>query len=120
MSYFQSKSHHEPSEQQKSIQQPHAKKPKVDPAMLDADDPAEDSDVEEDVDTDSDDEDDTAALMAELQRIKKERAAEQAKKDAEKRAEEEKIRTENILSGNPLLPYAPGSSGMKSDLTVRS
>lgn len=44
-------------------------------ASLDADDPLD----EDESDSDSD-EDDTAALLAELQRIKKERAAEQAKK----------------------------------------
>ena len=89
----------------------------MDPANLDADEPLDDSDVEEDVDDSEDDEDDTAALMAELQRIKKERAAEQAKKEAEKRAEEEKIRAENILSGNPLLSYT-GNEPVKSDLRV--
>eukprot|EP00794_Sanderia_malayensis_P010775 gene10775-11928_t len=60
----------------------------------------------------TDDEDDTAELLAELQKIKKERAEEQAKKakyslqlfsEAEVKAEEERIRTENIISGNPLL-----------------
>lgn len=44
-------------------------------ASLDADDPLD----EDESDSDSD-EDDTAVLLAELQRIKKERAAEQAKK----------------------------------------
>lgn len=44
-------------------------------ASLDADDPLD----EDDSDSDSDD-DDAEALMAELQRIKKERAADQAKK----------------------------------------
>ena len=55
-----------------------AKRQKVDQvpaASLDADDPLD----EDDSDSDSD-EDDTEALMAELQRIKKERAAEQTKK----------------------------------------
>lgn len=55
-----------------------AKRQKIDQvptASLDADDPLD----EDDSDSESD-EDDTAALLAELQRIKKERAAEQAKK----------------------------------------
>lgn len=55
-----------------------AKRPKVDQvpaASLDADDPLD----EDESDSESDD-DDTEALMAELQRIRKERAAEQAKK----------------------------------------
>lgn len=68
---------------------------------LDADDPVDDDD--EDDSEVSDDEDDTAELLAELQRIKKERAQEEAKKEQEKKVEEERIRTENILQGNPLL-----------------
>jgi len=82
----------------------------------------DDSDAE-DAEDDSDDEDDTAALMAELQRIKKERAAEQARKEAERRAEEERIRAENILSGNPLLNYAaasaPSAAAKSSDMKVK-
>lgn len=82
-------------------------------ASLDADDPL---DEDEDSD-DNDSDDDTAALMAELNRIKKERAADNARKDAEKRQEEERIRMENILSGNPLLNYAANAA--KSDLKVK-
>nr|CAG4642196.1 EOG090X0IT3 [Eurycercus lamellatus] len=83
-------------------------------ANLDADDP-----VEEDSDdsNDDDDEDDTAELMAELQRIKAERSTELAKKEMEQRQEEERIRMENILSGNPLLNYA--GKAPKSDLRVK-
>nr|CAG4648391.1 EOG090X0IT3 [Moina brachiata]SVE93374.1 EOG090X0IT3 [Moina brachiata] len=91
------------------------KKPRSEPAAnLDADDP-----VEEDSDdsNDDDDEDDTAELMAELQRIKAERAAEMARKELEQRQEEERIRMENILSGNPLLNYS--SKAQKSDLRVK-
>lgn len=79
------------------------KRPRLDqlPASnLDADDPI---DEEEDEESSDDEEDDTAALMAELNKIKKERAAEHAKRDAEKAAEEERIRIENITKGNPLL-----------------
>lgn len=79
-----------------------SKRPRLDQvpaANLDADDPVDD----EDEDESSDDEDDTAELMAELQKIKKERANEKARLDAEKKVEEERIRTENILKGNPLL-----------------
>ena len=50
---------------------------------LDADDPVDDDD--DDDDDDDSDEDDTAELMAELQRIKKERASEKSKKDEEVR-----------------------------------
>jgi len=106
-----------------TIQPPSSKKSRSEPTNLDADDPVDDSDADDASDS-SDDEDDTAALMAELQRIKKERAAEGAKKEAEKRAEEERIRAENILSGNPLLNYNPvtGSSSapmVKSDMKVK-
>lgn len=69
-------------------------------ANLDADDPLDDEEDEEDS---SDDEDDTAELLAELNKIKKERAREKAKLDAEKKVEEERIRTEIILKGNPLI-----------------
>lgn len=74
---------------------------------MDADDPVE-ADSSED---DSDSDDDTAALLAELNKIKKERAVDEAKKDQEKKVEDEKIRMENILSGNPLLNYSNGSRG---------
>lgn len=89
------------------------KKPRLDQiptANLDADDPLDED--EDDTDDDSD-EDDTAELMAELNRIKKERAAEQARKEAEKKLEEERIRMENILSGNPLLTTQARSTDFK-------
>jgi len=91
------------------------KKLKLDHSNLDADDVGggggsggDDSDSDS---SDDDGGDDTAALLAELNRIKKERAAEAAKRESEKRAEEERIRAENILSGNPLLNYAAGAPG---------
>lgn len=74
-------------------------------ANLDADDPLTDDEDDEDSDEDSDD-DDTAALLAELEKIKKERAEEQERKEREQKAEEERIRMENILSGNPLINLA--------------
>ncbi|CAL9685708.1 unnamed protein product [Knipowitschia caucasica] len=74
-------------------------------ANLDADDPLTDDDEDENSDEDSDD-DDTAALLAELEKIKKERAEEQERKEREQKAEEERIRMENILSGNPLINLA--------------
>ncbi|KAL1491175.1 hypothetical protein ABEB36_011815 [Hypothenemus hampei] len=83
-------------------------------ASLDADDPV---DPEEDSDS-SDDEDDTEALLAELNKIKKERAIEQTKKEIERRQEEERIRMENILSGNPLLTHY-SSGGPKTDHKVK-
>ncbi|XP_035215974.1 spliceosome-associated protein CWC15 homolog isoform X1 [Stegodyphus dumicola] len=77
-------------------------------ANLDADDPVDDDDESEDSD-----EDDTAELMAELNQIKKERAQEEARREAERKAQEEKIRTENILSGNPLLNNKPAEFKVK-------
>lgn len=62
----------------------------------------------------SDDEDDTSELLAELNRIKKERAAEEAKKEAERKAHEDRIRMENILSGNPLI-----GANAKTDFKVK-
>ncbi|XP_071453792.1 spliceosome-associated protein CWC15 homolog isoform X2 [Hetaerina americana] len=86
-------------------------------ASLDADDPLDGDDSGEEED-EGEEEEDTAALLAELQRIKKERAAEQARREVERRQEEERIRMENILSGNPLLHhYAPQAS--KPDLKVK-
>jgi len=49
-------------------------------ANLDADDPIDDSD-DGNSDSDSDSDDDTAALMAELQKIKREKAAEEREKE---------------------------------------
>ncbi|XP_058066888.1 protein CWC15 homolog [Anopheles bellator] len=89
-----------------------AKRQKLDaPQNLDADDPVD----SENSDSDSD-EDDTAALLAELNKIKQERASEQAHRERSKQQEEEKIRMENILSGNPLLNY---SSTAKAELKVK-
>ncbi|VDD90398.1 unnamed protein product [Enterobius vermicularis] len=79
-----------------------SKKPRIEAvshAALDEDDPY---DNYEDEDDDSDEED-TAELMAELARIKKERAVEKAQRDAAEAEERERIRTENLLHGNPLL-----------------
>ncbi|XP_049868703.1 protein CWC15 homolog [Pectinophora gossypiella] len=95
--------------------EPSVKRAKIDQvpaASLDADDPLEGDSSDSD-----DSDDDTAALLAELNKIKKERAIEQAKKEAERKQEEERIRMENILSGNPLLNYS--ASGQKNDLKVK-
>lgn len=51
-----------------------------------------------------------------MNKIKRERAHDSAKKDQEKKQEDERIRMENILSGNPLLNY---SAQPKSDLKVK-
>lgn len=78
------------------------------PANLDADDPVDND--SSDSDSESEEEDDTAALLAELNKIKQERLQETARKDQEKKQEEERIRMENILSGNPLINYAAGTA----------
>lgn len=84
-------------------------------ANLDLDDAAGDS---SDSDDDSDDDDNTAALLAELNKIKRERAQDTAKKTVEKQQEDERIRMENIVSGNPLLNYSQAQAA-KADLKVK-
>jgi len=61
-------------------------------------------------DSDSDSEDDDASLLAELLKIKQERLQETARRETEKKREDERIRMENILSGNPLINYEPGTA----------
>lgn len=82
-------------------------------ASLDADDPLDD-----DESSSSESEDETEVLLAELNKIKKERAADQAKKEIERKQEEERIRMENILSGNPLLTHYSSGTGQQ-DLKVK-
>ena len=84
------------------------------PLNIDADDPVYLSDDDEkknndetnseneQTDDDDDEDDETADLLAELNKIKKERAMQDAKREAEQKAKEERIRIENILHGNPL------------------
>ena len=82
---------------------------------LSTEDDVSDTENNKDSDSDSDSdesEDDTAELLAELNRIKRERAAEEAKKEAEKKQADEKIRMDLILSGNPLMA-ASGPSDFK-------
>ena len=69
----------------------------------DADEAAEDETLNDSDDDDDEDSDDDAELMAELERIKKERAAEKARKEEEVREEQERIRQEAMIRGNPLL-----------------
>ncbi|CAD5222831.1 unnamed protein product [Bursaphelenchus okinawaensis] len=75
----------------------------------DKDDPLDDVDID-DSDEDSDDDE---ALMAELEAIKKERAAEKAAKEAKEAAEQERVRRENLLQGNPLLQPQQQSAEFK-------
>lgn len=77
------------------------------PANLDADDP---QDSESDSDSDSDDEE---TLMAELEHIRKERAEEEATEQRIRHQNQERIRMENIISGNPLLNFTASKADMK-------
>ncbi|KAL7636066.1 UNVERIFIED_CONTAM: hypothetical protein RMT77_013885 [Armadillidium vulgare] len=93
-----------------------SKKPRLDqitPSNLDADEPLDDDDDASDTDDDSDDD---VALYAELERIRRERAEEEAKRERERAEQEERIRMENIISGNPLLNI---TGAPKSDMKVR-
>ncbi|XP_074587386.1 uncharacterized protein LOC141843238 [Curcuma longa] len=73
------------------------------PRNIDADD--SDVDVNDDDDNDSgdDDEDDTEALLAELERIKKERAEEKLRKERQQQEEELKVKEAELMRGNPLI-----------------
>ncbi|EEF39650.1 protein CWC15 homolog [Ricinus communis] len=75
------------------------------PRSVDADDSDVEvnNDDESDDEDDDDDEDDTEALMAELERIKKERAEEKLRQEQQEAAEELKVKEEQLLRGNPLL-----------------
>ncbi|EGT35867.1 hypothetical protein CAEBREN_05239 [Caenorhabditis brenneri] len=79
-------------------------------SAVDADEAVDELNSSEDEDSD---EDDTAALMAELEKIKKERAEEKAARDEKIKEKEEKERMANILAGNPLLnePTSSGAGG---------
>ncbi|KAM0881531.1 hypothetical protein ACQ4PT_032905 [Festuca glaucescens] len=75
---------------------------KIVPREIDADD----SDVElrsDDESDDDDDDDDTEALMAELERIKKERAEDKLRKDRQQAEEEAKMKEAELMRGNPLI-----------------
>ena len=80
--------------------------PKFVPRDLDADD-SDDDDDDSDDDSD-DDEDDTAALLAELERIKKERAADAARREAEEMQLRAQEKAEELAAGNPLLNLSEG------------
>lgn len=95
-----------------------SKKPKLDhvsTANLDQDDPID----EDSSSSDDDSDDDTAALLEELNKIKRERAQDAEKKEIEKKQEDERIRMENILSGNPLLTYSSGKAGPSGTMKVK-
>lgn len=116
--HFSSKSYHDDRDRRKSNQlllegTKRGNEVRIAPRNDDADD----SDVEVNNDDDSDededdDEDDTEALLAELERIKKERAEEKLRQEQEQAAEELKAKEEQLLRGNPLINN-PTSFGAK-------
>eukprot|EP00035_Acanthoeca_spectabilis_P021987 m.441344 g.441344 ORF g.441344 m.441344 type:complete len:220 (-) comp18651_c0_seq1:1668-2327(-) len=65
---------------------------------LDADDVIEDQEESSD-----DDDDDEAELLRELQKIKAERAAEAAEREIAKNEEQERVKADVFMHGNPLL-----------------
>eukprot|EP00899_Mesostigma_viride_P024659 jgi/Mesvir1/5378/Mv15457-RA.1 len=82
------------------------------PRAIDADDSDGEAPGEDSSDESDDDEDDTAALMAELERIKKERAVEEARKARAAAEAEASAKERDIMTGNPLI-NAGGSFGVK-------
>merc|ERR1712147_123276 len=56
--------------------------------------------------------------MGELNKIKAEKAKDEAEKEMRKRDDDEQIRMENILSGNPLLKEKYSDQG-KSDMKIK-
>lgn len=72
------------------------------PKNIDADDSDVDAKSDSD-DSSDDDEDDTAELMAELERIKRERADEKLRKERLAHEEDMKVKESELVRGNPLL-----------------
>ncbi|CAK9876473.1 unnamed protein product [Sphagnum jensenii] len=68
---------------------------------IDADD--SDAEAKSESDESSDDEDDTAELLAELERIKKERAEEKLREERQHQDQEMKVKEAELVRGNPLL-----------------
>lgn len=73
------------------------------PRNIDADDSDVEAKSDSDESSDGDDEDDTAELLAELERIKKERAEEKLRKERFVQEEEMKVKESELVRGNPLL-----------------
>ncbi|KAL0362949.1 UNVERIFIED_CONTAM: protein CWC15A [Sesamum calycinum] len=73
------------------------------PRSVDADDADVDAQSDDDSDDEDDDEDDEEALLAELERLRKEKAEQKEREEREKQEEELKAKEEQLLRGNPLL-----------------
>ncbi|KAJ6850584.1 putative protein CWC15-like protein [Iris pallida] len=100
------KSYAEDRDQRKGASSGGAKREAEDriiPRNVDADDSDVDVQSADESDDDDDDEDDTAALLAELERIKKERAEEKLRKDRQKQEEDSKNKEAELMRGNPLI-----------------
>jgi hypothetical protein len=67
---------------------------------------SDDSSSDEDDDDDDDDDDNTAELLAELEKIKKERAEEKERQERQRQEEAEAAKEEQAMTGNPLLDLA--------------
>jgi len=91
--------------------------PAFEPKRVDADD-SDDDDDDDDDDDESDSEDDTAALLAELERIKKERAEASARREADDAERDALEKAEALASGNPLLDLKDASGGDGDDAFV--
>ena len=76
---------------------------KIVPREIDADDSDVEPRSDDESDEDDDDDDDTEALMAELERIKKERAEENLRKERQQAEEEAKMKEAELMRGNPLI-----------------
>lgn len=76
-----------------------------------------------DSDDDDDEEDDTEKLMAELEKIKRERAEERERLEREREEAEEEARLREAVTGNPLLAGdgsgAGGASSSSRDFSVK-
>ncbi|CAD6340606.1 unnamed protein product [Miscanthus lutarioriparius] len=87
---------------------------KIVPRDIDADDSDVEPKSDDESDEDDDDDDDTEALMAELERIKKERAEEKLRKERQQAEEEAKMKEAELMRGNPLININnPGSFSVK-------
>eukprot|EP00771_Trimastix_marina_P000061 gnl/Trimastix_PCT/1065.p1 GENE.gnl/Trimastix_PCT/1065~~gnl/Trimastix_PCT/1065.p1 ORF type:complete len:218 (-),score=77.60 gnl/Trimastix_PCT/1065:373-1026(-) len=69
----------------------------------DADDPAESSDSDSSDSDSESDEEDTAELLAELERIKRERAEQQKKQERQAKQEEDAMINDQVMRTNPLM-----------------
>uniref|UniRef100_A0A0D9WKV7 Cwf15/Cwc15 cell cycle control protein n=2 Tax=Leersia perrieri TaxID=77586 RepID=A0A0D9WKV7_9ORYZ len=76
---------------------------KIVPREIDADDSDVEPRSDDESDEDDDDDDDTEALMAELERIKKERAEEKLRKERQQAEEDAKMKEAELMRGNPLI-----------------